>query len=208
MPETPGHSTRLEAIGSAAAGIAHDLNNQLTLILNHLEQPDVDAAREATRRCSALTAALLSYCKGEAPVLRPLRVGPFLRAFFEGGHIPPRIQLAMDIPEALPDIRADPVALTRVLANLVANACHAMCGAGVLHVRATRGIISLSDTGPGIPAGAVERIFNPFFSTKGASGSGLGLAIVKQVMLAHGGSVTVESSPGRGAKFTLRFRTC
>ena len=63
MVETAGHNSRLETIGSAAAGIAHDINNQLTLILNYLEITDLRGAREAADRCCALTSSLLSYCR-------------------------------------------------------------------------------------------------------------------------------------------------
>ncbi|HEY1803897.1 MAG TPA: hypothetical protein VGG45_05405, partial [Terracidiphilus sp.] len=76
-------NSRLETIGSAAAGIAHDINNQLTLIVNHLSFADVESAQAAVSRCTALTTSLLSYCRGEAIELGPVDPVAFLRRFTE-----------------------------------------------------------------------------------------------------------------------------
>jgi two-component system cell cycle sensor histidine kinase/response regulator CckA len=200
------HHSRLENIGSAAAGIAHDLNNHLTLILNHLETTDVAAAREAASRCCALTASLLSYCRGESVALRPVAVADFLHAFTTGLSLPRNIRWTLDLEHPLPDITADPVAISRVLTNLVNNAVDAMTNGGAVHLRASAKTIEVRDDGTGIPADKLRRIFEPFYSTKGPRGTGLGLAIVREIMRQHGGSVTARSEPGQGAAFTLRFR--
>jgi signal transduction histidine kinase len=201
-----GHDARLEMLGSATAGIAHDINNHLTLILNHLELSDLSAAREAAGRCCALTASLLSYCRGESLQLRPVRVADFLRSFAETLRLPRGVRWTLEMEDRLPDIQADPLALARVLTNLIGNACDAMGNEGSIVLLACAGCIEIRDSGPGIPAAQLRQIFQPFYSTKGARGTGLGLAIVREIMRQHGGSATVVSQPGQGATFTLRFR--
>jgi signal transduction histidine kinase len=204
--ETAGLNSRLETIGSAAAGIAHDINNQLTLILNYLEITDLRGAREAADRCCALTSSLLSYCRGETPALRPVNVAAFLKSFVETLHLPPGVRWTLELEDPLPDIKADPLAIGRVLTNLIGNACDAMDNAGSIAIRASQGTIEVLDSGPGIPPAKIREIFEPFYSTKGSRGNGLGLAIVREIMRQHGGSATVRSEPGKGAAFTLRFR--
>src|SRR5579863_9394899 len=101
------NSSRMEMIGSAAAGVAHDINNQLNLIVNHLE-----GAQRATERCSALTASLLAFCKNEP--IRVIATNPavFLRAFARQLQLPKCIDLQLNVPTLLPAVSADPLALT------------------------------------------------------------------------------------------------
>jgi two-component system cell cycle sensor histidine kinase/response regulator CckA len=200
------NSTRLEMIGSAAAGIAHDINNQLHLIVNHLALSDLQAAQRATERCSALTASLLAYCKGEPIEVTSTNPAAFLRSFATQLRLPVGVDLDLRIPALLPPITADPLALTRDLTNLISNACEAMDCKGTLRITASPRAIEVSDTGSGIPAEVARRIFDPFFTTKGTNGTGLGLSIVRELMRQQGGSVTLRSEPGRGARFTLHFR--
>ncbi len=196
----------METIGSAAAGIAHDINNQLTLIVNHLAVQDTARAQEAVRRCSQLTEGLLSYCKGETAAPGPFDPGSFLRKFARELYLPEGIALVLEIPASLPAIIAEPVGTMRALSNLVSNACAAMDNAGTLWITAAPGTIEVRDSGPGIPNGYARQIFEPFFSTKGAQGTGLGLAIVRETMRQQGGAVSVQSAPDKGAHFVLRFR--
>jgi signal transduction histidine kinase len=190
---------------SAAAGIAHDLNNQLTLILNYLDVSNIEGARRAAGRCTALTSSLLRWSRGETLTLSPVRLNPFLLDFADSLPIPDGVSLNLDIAGDLPEVFADPAALTRVLTNLVGNACDAMCGKGRLTIRAIERTIEISDSGPGIAAEDASRIFEPFYTTKGTKGTGLGLAIVREIMRQHGGSVWMRSQPGQGATFCLRF---
>lgn len=190
---------------SAAAGIAHDLNNQLTLILNYLDVSNIEGARRAAGRCTALTSSLMRWSRGETLNLSPVRLSPFLLDFADSLHLPDGISLVLDIASELPGVLADPDALTRVLTNLVGNACDAMCGKGHLTIRAVERTIEVSDSGPGIAAEDASRIFEPFYTTKGSKGTGLGLAVVREIMRQHGGSVWMRSKPGHGATFCLRF---
>ena len=199
-------TSRLEIIGSAAAGIAHDINNQLTIIVNHLSSGDLATARAAVERCSALTSSLLSYSRGEPLALSPIDPGPLLRRFAAQLRLPAGIELVTAIPAGLPMIEANALAVKRALTNLILNACDAMAGGGTLRIAATPGAIEVGDTGPGIPVEHKKEIFAPFFTTKGAEGTGLGLSIVRELMRQQGGSVSVHSEAGHGAAFTLHFR--
>jgi signal transduction histidine kinase len=200
------NGSQLETIGSAAAPVAHDINNQLLLIVNYLMLPDVEAALRVAERCAALTAGLLACCKGDPVQVSSTNPAVFLRNFVAQLRLSQGIDLHLNVPDLLPAISADPLALARALTNLISNACDAMHGSGTVRIAASPRMIQVSDSGPGIPAGCGERIFEPFFSTKGAGGRGLGLSIVRQLMREQDGSVTVHSDPGRGAQFTLRFR--
>ena len=112
----------------------------------------------------------------------------------------------VDAPDGLPDIEADPVALDRILTNLIWNASNAMRQRGTLRVTLGPGTICVEDTGKGIPPEDLPKLFTPFFTTRGRAGTGLGLAIVRDLMRQHGGSVSVESEVGVGTCFRLKFR--
>ena len=198
--------SRMETIGSAAAGIAHDINNLLTLIVNHLALRDLESAQQATERCSALTASLLAYCKDDPLDVVPTNPVVFLRNFANYLQLPEGVELRLNIPVLLPSISADPLALTRVLTNLIDNACDAMDGKGTLRITASPWAIVVGDSGRGIPVELQKRIFDPFFSTKRSKGTGLGLSIARDLMRQQAGSITAYSEPGRGARFTLQFR--
>jgi signal transduction histidine kinase len=197
---------RLETINSAAAGIAHDINNQLMLIVNHLSRANVAGVQAAVDRCSALTATLMSYSRGEVLDLVATDPESFLHTFAAQLNVPDTIEFLLNVPANLPSFMANPLALTRVLTNLVSNARAAMDDRGTIRITATPGAIEVSDSGPGIPDDLRLKIFEPFFTTKGSAGTGLGLAIVRELMRQQGGSVTVLSEPGQGAHFALRFR--
>lgn len=198
--------SRLETIGSAAAGIAHDINNQLALIVNHLSLADVRSAQAAVDRCSQLTASLLSYCRGAEVELGPVDPVEFLSIFTAQLCLPDEIKVTLSTPASLPAIMANPLSLMRVLTNLVSNAYAAMNGCGKLRISAARGVIEVSDSGPGIPAESRTKIFEPFFTTKGSAGMGLGLSIVRELMRQQGGFATILSEAGEGARFILHFR--
>lgn len=196
----------LSDLGSAAAGIAHDLNNQLTLILNYLEVSNLEGARAAAGRCTALTSSLLAWCRGEEPRIEPLGLRSFLIDFADSVHVPEGVVLTLDAAEAEDVIEADPVALTRALTNLVNNACEAMRGRGRVKISAFGSTIEVTDSGPGISPEDARHVFEPFFTTRGGAGTGLGLSIVREIMRQHGGAVWLRSIPGRGATFSLSFR--
>jgi two-component system sensor histidine kinase HydH len=139
--------------------------------------------------------------------LVPVSLHKFLLDFVDSLDLPDGVSLTLDAPESAGKILADPVALTRVLTNLVGNACDAMKSKGRIMISAFGRTIEVTDSGPGIAPEDARRIFEPFYSSKGAHGTGLGLAIVREIMRQHGGGVLVRSTPGCGATFCLRFRS-
>ena len=118
------------------------------------------------------------------------------------------VDVRLKIAGELPRIQADPVQLELALLNLVSNALDAMPRGGQLEIAASRttdGVrLTVSDTGAGIPADVLPRVFEPWVTTKPAGrGTGLGLSITREVVVSHGGSIAVRSEPGRGTVFTL-----
>ena len=122
------------------------------------------------------------------------------------------VTLDVSIPGDVPPVRADRNQLQQVLINVLVNAFEAAGPSGKVQVRARRaeratggGVeIEIRDTGPGIPASLLSRIFEPFFSTKPpGEGTGLGLAICRDILKGLGGEITVESAPGAGAAFLI-----
>jgi len=118
------------------------------------------------------------------------------------------IDSELRFPERLPAVHADVMQIKQVLVNLFTNAIHAMRGGGMLSVsgEAQGGMVGLrvQDTGVGIAPEALARVFDPFFSTK-ADGTGLGLSVSYAIVQAHGGDLTVRSTPGEGTTFTLQL---
>jgi signal transduction histidine kinase len=120
-------------------------------------------------------------------------------------------RLEIEVEPGLPRIEADPGGLNQVFLNLLKNAVEAMGGRGgliriALSLESERLVIRIRDDGPGIPAEALPRLFEPFYTTRGREGgSGLGLSISQQIIAAHGGTLEVESEEGAGAEFTIRL---
>ena len=121
-----------------------------------------------------------------------------------------QIEIAIQIDESLPALRADPVRLTQALMNLVINAMQAVdCNGRIAVATASAGdaqLITVRDNGPGIPADKLPSIFDPYFTTK-PEGNGLGLWIAQQIVTAHGGTLKAQSPPEGGALFTLVLPT-
>jgi signal transduction histidine kinase len=120
-----------------------------------------------------------------------------------------RIEIDAETPADLPPVRVDRVLLSRALTNVVENALHAMPGRGTLRVRGRIEVpdvieVSVADTGVGMDAAALARIFEPYFSTQ-ATGTGLGLTIARRNVELNGGTISVASTPGQGTTVTVRL---
>lgn len=215
----------LEALGRLAGGVAHDINNILAIIDGSIgvalesigEGPAREAVDEiavASSRAGRLVRQLLAFSRRRpvepepvdfAAALRDL--SPMLRSL-----IGPAIEFVVEPACGLPPVRADLAGLEQIVVNLVLNARDAMPAGGRLEVRLTAEgdelVLTVNDTGEGIPEGVAKRIFEPFFTTKTAGpdrGSGLGLAAVHGAVTQAGGTITVSSVPGQGAHFTVRL---
>ena len=227
-------SQKLEAIGTFAGGIAHDFNNMLGAILGNvaLARGEVDAQALQTSltqihrtalRGRSLVQQILAFSRRQpqafvVQLLRPLieeSVG-MLRPM-----LPAMVRVETRLTDASAWVEADGTQIQQVLINLCVNAWHAMRGSsgliqlGLEIVGDTPGTpgapdrrrahLWVRDNGSGMDAETRARIFEPFFTTKSGHGTGLGLAVVHGIVLAHRGSITVESTPGHGSTFHLMF---
>jgi PAS domain S-box-containing protein len=217
-------SQKLESLGVLAGGIAHDFNNILTAILGNLSlarmqlhNPEKTAKRlveaeNAASRAKDLTQQLLTFARGGEPVKKVVEVGALLKEAagfaIHGSSVKCEFSLASD----LWPLEVDEGQLSQVIHNLVINAVQAMPDGGTITLgadnfnsipegqRCVR--ISVTDTGTGIPEQHLQRIFDPYFTTK-QQGSGLGLATCYSIIKKHGGTFTVESTVGKGSTFYL-----
>ena len=213
---------RLAAAGELAAAVAHEIRNPLAAIVNAttlLERPDtlsgderattLGAVRKEARRLNAILSDFLAFAGPRPPkrVRADLRevvdhVAALLRE--QRGHL--RVETRVD--PAVPAFDFDPDQLTQVIWNIALNAAEAIGGRGRVEVAVTREggevAVAVTDDGPGIPPEAQRTIFQPFYSRR-AGGTGLGLAIADRIVRGHGGRIELWSTPGAGARFTVRL---
>jgi signal transduction histidine kinase len=216
-------ASKLGAIGELAAAVAHEVNNPLTgilgfaeLLLSELPADDArhDEAlviRDEAIRARSIVKTLLEFAQPRTPQRLSTDLNTVARSTLDLVRF--RVQEAgiriVEDYSDLPLLEADPDALKQVLLNLINNAIEAMPMGGELGVstRSGRDRVGLvvRDTGPGMDAGTRSRIFTPFFSTRTATGIGTGLRlpVSLQIVESHGGTIEVESEPGRGAAFTV-----
>lgn len=229
-------SEKMAALGRLAAGVAHELRNPLSIIGGRIEilklqmgpgqLPTLDVLshnigrlEEATQRMRRITEGLSSYSKPTKPEPTSLDLGELLAATKELLAYEARkhdVSIAVDAPDALPKILGDRSVLMQVFVNLATNAVQAMAetGGGQLTLKAHPGnaseasaVAEVTDTGPGIPAEALAKIWEPFYTTK-AEGTGIGLSIVRSLVEQQpGAAITVESRPGAGTTFRLTIPT-
>lgn len=219
LQEQVRRNERLTALGSLAAGVAHEIRNPLssikgfaTYLSGKVQGQDQEAARamvQETDRLNRVVTELLEFARPARMQRKDVDVNQLveralrlIRADTEAKGI--RVVFTPD--KALPHALLDAERLTQALLNLFLNAVQAMDPGGVLHITAVleqgRIALRIADTGCGMPEDLLPGIFNPYFTTK-TSGTGLGLAIVHRIIEAHGGEVKVESRVGQGTVFTL-----
>ncbi len=225
------HQDRLSLLGQLAGGVAHDFNNLLVVILNYagfLETDLTDAAMKddvqqiihAGNRAAELTRQLLAFSRRDAAKPTVVEVGPVIARFerMVGRNLGAQIVFRTSIAGGLPPVLIDAGQLEQVLMNLVVNARDAMpeggrvtltvslaaSGPGPDRVGRPHVVFEVADTGAGIPADVLPRVFEPYFTTKDhGKGTGLGLAMVHGLVQQAGGEVTVASPPGQGAVFRV-----
>ncbi len=222
---------KLESVGMLAGGIAHDFNNLLQGIFGYLSLAKLslddraraakmlDQAEKALHLATNLTSQLLTFARGGKPVRKLIALGPVLENAARLALSGSRSGYQLDLEEGLWPVEADEGQLGQVIQNIVLNADQAMPlgGSVVISARnlpASRAAahpgleardhleISISDQGVGIPAKYMDRIFDPYFTTK-ESGSGLGLATSYSIVTNHGGRIEVSSEAGTGTTFSV-----
>lgn len=221
---------KLKSVGILAGGIAHDFNNLLTAILGNISLARVETAaggredeclqeaEEACFRAKQLTRRLLTFSEGGHPIPRMMKIGEVVRAAVDSALEQLPAAGSVEIEDDPGELEVDPDQLAEAVGNLVKNAAEAMGGGGRVEVRLgkTRPVgrarlslpegeyarISIRDQGPGIPEEMLERIFDPYFTTR-EMGRGLGLTVAYSIIKNHRGLLTVEAGSGPGAEFHI-----
>lgn len=221
-------SEKLSAVGQLAAGVAHEINNPLGVILgfaqtlarqlkpdDDLELPIKSIEREALR-CKSLVQNLLTFARTSRSELTPTDLNQTVEQALS--LIAPqaklnRVAVTTSLGAGLPPVLGNKNQLEQVIMNLAKNAIDAMPGGGVLTLSTelvkesphSRVCLKVVDDGEGIRPEVLSKIFDPFFTTKGiGQGTGLGLSLVSEIVQKHGGEITVESRPGR-TEFTVKL---
>lgn len=212
---------RLSAIGQLAAGLAHEIRNPLASIDGAAEVIEAGASggvkeetvriiRQECARLNRLLSSLLDFSRPRPPELRCVDVRHVVESVIElvRHSAGKNVRFEVLTPESLPTLHCDREQLAQVMMNLLLNASQAMPEGGT--VRISIGVdgdgilIGIEDEGEGVSAEQMDRIYDPFFTTK-ASGTGLGLAVVHQIVTRHGGSVAASRNRDRGMTFTVRM---
>jgi PAS domain S-box-containing protein len=234
---------KMEALGTLAGGVAHDLNNVLGVLVGYselllMETPEGHPLRRHTsnilrggRRAAAIIQDLLTLARRGVATSEPVNLNQLVSLFLESPEFElikthhPGLTVKVDLDTHLLNIMGSPVHLEKTLMNLVSNAAEAVSGLGEVTIRTENryidksipgyentmkgeySVLTVSDTGTGIPSTELNRIFEPFYTKKvmGRSGTGLGLAVVWGTVKDHKGYIDVQSEEGKGTIFTLFF---
>ena len=211
---------RLAAIGQVAAGVAHEINNPLGVVLGYAKMMrragtsgDDEGLRiieEEALECQRIVQALLDLARPQPLSIKAIDLKAVVRDTIERLRATGVLQSAVveQFEKSQEDVhaRADETKVRQVFRNLLTNAAEAAGADGEISIEVLRedgrAVLAIEDTGPGIPEGDRSRVCEPFFTTK-AKGTGLGLAIVHAIVEAHHGTVRLECQPGRGTRVVV-----
>ena len=220
---------KLAAMGSLLAGVAHELNNPLSVIIgratllqemagNASAMGQIEKITQAAERCTRIVKNFLALAHQHPPERKAVQLNQVAQEAVELLAYPLRVdnvEITLNFDPKLPPIWADPDQLHQVMVNLITNAHQAMRGSTSprrlnvftrLDPASDRLAIEIQDSGPGVPPQIQEKIFEPFFTTKPpGEGTGLGLSLCQGMIEEHGGTIRVTSRPGAGATFRIEL---
>jgi two-component system, NtrC family, sensor kinase len=216
-------SEQLASVGRLAAGVAHEINNPLTGVLvfadlmrekenmDAQDREDLEVIIRETKRAREIVRGLLDYARETPSVKTHMNVNDVIRQTTQllgNREAFQKVNIVEALTEDLPPVNGDRNQLHQVLVNLSLNACEAMLDGGTLMIgtshKGNQVVIEVTDTGCGIKPEHIGQIFEPFFTTKPVGkGTGLGLSVSCGIVQQHGGSLEVESVPGKGTTFTI-----
>jgi signal transduction histidine kinase len=218
---------KLSSLGTLTSGIAHQLNNPLNnistscqILLEEFDNSDAQLSlrmlnniEHEVHRARDIVRGLLEFSRIKEFRLAPTVLFQVVERAVKliSSHVPPGVEILLDVPRDL-SLNLDAQRMQQVFLNLIENAVHAIEPPGRISIKARADLaekqvlVTVEDTGKGIPQGELGRIFDPFFTTKEVgAGTGLGLSIVFGIVQKHRGSITVDSKEREGARFTMRF---
>ncbi|PYJ07744.1 MAG: hypothetical protein DME25_03135 [Verrucomicrobia bacterium] len=220
-------SEKLSSIGEFVAGVAHELNNPLTSVMGFselLKRSDTDPKRQrhldlihkSAQRCQKIVQSLLSFARRHTPERKLSNLNELVSGavdFLQYQLRTSNVEVALRLDPHLPRTMVDPHQLQQVFLNILNNGRQAIENhqpKGCLHVSTEtcgqNARIIFQDNGPGIPEENLSKVFDPFFTTKEVGkGTGLGLSICYGIIREHGGTITVSSQPGQGARFVIEL---
>ena len=215
------HSERLASMGQLAAGVAHELNNPLGVVLLYAHllrdeagedsgiRKELTLISDQATRCKRIVSDLLDFARENKLLMEQISVEELIKRSLAGLLLPPTVNIVLSFGHSLPYCEVDPAQMIQVLTNLYSNAAAAMPNGGTLTLSTRQNgdqlVIGVHDTGTGIPAENMKHIFQPFFTTKQmGKGTGLGLAVVYGIVKMHRGDIKIESNadPARGSTWT------
>jgi two-component system, sporulation sensor kinase E len=221
-------SERLNALRLLAAGVAHEIGNPLNSLHIHLQlmersvqklhdgekaelERSIEVARSEVNRLDSIVTQFLKAIRPSRPQLRPENVNTIVEdavRFFAPELQDREIVIEQELRSDLPLLQLDRDQMKQAFYNVIKNSVEAMHRHGTLRIRTdladTHVIVRFVDTGGGMSAENLGRVFEPYFTTK-PTGSGLGLLIVRRIVREHGGELSIESSQGRGLTLTIRL---
>lgn len=218
-------SERLAAIGQLAAGVSHEIDNPVGIILGHAEllmedldqndprREDVRAIIDECRRCKRITGGLLGFARPSAATHHELDLCSLISevtASLQPQRLFREVAMSLHLPGQPVLLEGDSDRLRQVLINLLLNAAQAMQGRGrlliTLSIEGTQAVLMIDDNGPGVAEQDRDQVFQPFYSTKPpGQGTGLGLAVCRKLLNEHHGEVVLDGSPEGGLRVVVRL---